>query len=107
MHRSREGDALKTKLQVEIFGHRYTLRGDADEAYAKELAAYVDQKMTEMAGHTRGITPAKLAILAAINIAHELFEARSRQKERDAIIGGKTRDIIESIEEQFEEFKLE
>lgn len=49
----------------------------------------------------------KLAILAAINIAHELFQLRSRQKERDAIIGGKTRDIIESIEEQFEEFKLD
>jgi len=98
---------VKNKLHVEIFGHRYTLRGDADEAYAKELAAYVDKKMTEMAVHAKGITPSKLAILAAINIAHELFQLRSRQKERDAIIGGKTRDIIESIEEQFEEFKLD
>lgn len=98
---------MKNKLHVEIFGHRYTLRGDADEAYAKELAAYVDKKMTEMAGHGKGINSSKLAILAAINIAHELFQLRSRQKERDALIGGKTRDIIESIEEQFEEFKLD
>ncbi len=98
---------MKNKLQVEIFGHRYTLRGDADEAYAQELAAYVDKKMSEMASHSRGTSPAKLAILAAINIAHELFQLRSRQKERDTLIGDKTRDIIESIEEQFEEFKLD
>ncbi len=98
---------MKNKLHVEIFGHRYTLRGDADDAYAKELAGYVDKKMTEMAGHAKGINSSKLAILAAINIAHELFQLRSRQKERDALIGGKTRDIIESIEEQFEEFKLD
>lgn len=98
---------MKNKLQVEIFGHRYTLRGDADEKYAKELAAYVDRKMTETASHAKGINASKLAILAAINIAHELFQLKRRQKEHDALIGGKTRDIIESIEEQFEEFKLE
>jgi cell division protein ZapA len=98
---------VKNKLQVEIFGHRYALKGDADEAYAKELASFVDQKMNEMAKHMKGIQLSKLAILAAINISHELFQTRTRQKERDAVIGGKTRDIIESIEEQFEEFKLE
>ena len=99
---------MKNKLQVEIFGHRYALRGDADEAYAKELASFVDQKMNEMAKQTKGgVQLSKLAILAAINIAHELFQTRTRQEERDAVIGGKTRDIIESIEEQFEEFKLE
>ncbi|MDC4222875.1 MAG: cell division protein ZapA [Candidatus Manganitrophus sp.] len=48
---------MKNKLHVEIFGHRYTLRGDADEAYAKELAGYVDKKMTEMADHAQGINP--------------------------------------------------
>ena len=92
---------------MEIYGHRYTLKGDADPAYAKELAALVDRKMNETAGHMRGAPLSKLAILAAINIAHELLQLKKHQKERDDFIGGKTRDIIESIEEQFEEFKLE
>lgn len=98
---------MKKKLEVEIFGRRYTLRGDADEAYAKELAAFVDQKMNEMAGHAKGIQLSKLAILTSINLAHELLQLRKQQKEQDAYISGKTRDIIESIEEQFEEFRLE
>jgi len=95
------------KLTVGIFGHQYTLKGEADETYARELAAFVDRKMNEMAGHTKGIQPAKLAILAAINISHELFQLKNRQKEKDTCIGRKTKDIIESIEEQFEELKLE
>ncbi|MFY9269464.1 MAG: cell division protein ZapA [Candidatus Manganitrophaceae bacterium] len=98
---------MKNKIHVEIFGQRYALRGDTDEAYARELAAYVDHKMNEMAGHAKGVTTSKLAVLAAINIAHEFFQVRAKQKEREALIGGKTRDIIESIEEQFEEFKLD
>ena len=98
---------MKKKLEVEIFGRRYTLRGDADEAYAKELASFVDHKMNEMAAHAKGIQLSKLAILTAINIAHELLELKKNQKEQDAYISGKTRDIIESIDEQFEEFRLE
>jgi cell division protein ZapA len=98
---------LGNKLQVEIFGHRYTLKGDSDEEYVRELASYVDQKMNEMAEHTPDNLLSKLAILTSINITHELFQLRSAQKERDEVIGGKTQDLIESIEEQFEAFKLE
>jgi len=98
---------LGNKLQVEIFGHQYTLKGDADEEYVRALASYVDEKMNEMAEHTPENLISKLAILTSINITHELFQLRLDQKARDAMIGGKTRDLIESIEEQFETFKLE
>lgn len=98
---------MTNKLQVEIYGRRYTLRGDADEGYAKELAALVDRKMNEVAGHAKGAQLSKLAILTAINLAHELLQLKKRQKEQDNFINVKTRDIIESIEEQFEAFKLE
>ncbi|HIE65779.1 MAG: cell division protein ZapA [Nitrospira sp.] len=98
---------MGNKLQVEIFGNKYTLRGDADEEYVKALASYVDEKMGEIAAHTPDNLLSKLAILTSINITHELFQLRSDQKERAAVIGGKTRDLIESIEEQFDAFKLE
>jgi len=95
------------RLTVEIFGHQYTLKGEADETYARELATFVDRKMNEMAGHTKGVHPTKLAILAAINISHELFQLKNRQQEKEASLGEKTKDIIASIEEEFEELKLE
>ncbi|MFQ5579044.1 MAG: cell division protein ZapA [Nitrospiria bacterium] len=98
---------MGNKLQVEIFGNKYTLKGDADKEYVMALASYVDEKMNEMAAHTPDNLLSKLAVLTSINIAHELFQLRSEQEARDAVIGGKTRDLIESIEEQFEAFKLD
>lgn len=99
---------MKDRLHVEIFGHRYTLTGESSDAdYVRSLAAYVDQKMNEVARQTQGMPQSKLAILAAINITHEFFQSKNRQQEHEAFLDGKTRDIIESIEEQFEEFKLE
>ncbi len=96
---------LKNRCQVEVFGRRYTLRSDADEAYAQELAAFVNQKMTELAGGTKTVDFSKVAVFAALNIAHEFFQATKQQKESEAMINRKTRDLIDSIEEQFEEFK--
>jgi cell division protein ZapA len=58
-------------VQVEIFGQTYKLRADEDEAYVEQLAAYVDEKMREMARQTRAVDSLKVAILAALNIADE------------------------------------
>ncbi len=99
---------LKNKHQVEIFGRQYTLRTDTDESYARELAFLVDQKMKELSINAKGgVDLEKLAIFTAINIAHELRQLKIEQEENQAVIDKKTRDIIDSIEEQFEEFRPE
>ena len=38
----------KNVVQVEIFGNSYTIRGDADQEYILEVAAYVDRKMRDV-----------------------------------------------------------
>lgn len=95
------------KVQVKIFGEVYTLRGEAEPKYANELAQYVDQKMQEISSKSPATHSSKVAILAAINIAHEYFQCHRKKKEQERAIGEKTKDIIEGIEEQFEEFRLE
>ena len=70
----------KTPVQVTIFGHSYTVRGEGDPAYVLEVAAYVDRKMREITGRLPGVPPSKLAILASLNIADELFKERARQQ---------------------------
>ncbi len=97
---------MSGNLQVEIFGNRYTLQGDADEAYVQSLASYVDQKMNDLASKTNGVSLSKLAVLTAINVSHELFQLRNQQKAQRAFVDGKTRDIIERIDEQFDELKF-
>jgi cell division protein ZapA len=98
---------LNDKVQVEIFGTSYTLSGSADPVYTRSLASYVDKKMIDLSGKGKGMPLAKLAVLTAINVAHELFQLQNQQKAQRSFVDGKTRDLIESIEEQFDELRLD
>jgi cell division protein ZapA len=63
-------------VSVEIQGARYAIRSDLDEQYIVRLASYVDAKM-QRAGHEVPTGESmKVAILAALNIADELFRSR-------------------------------
>ncbi len=88
------------KLHIEIFGRQYDLIGQSDQDYANQLAAYVDEKMREISEHSPGSPYSKLAILSAINIAHELFQLKNKQEEMNTNLNGITRTLIENIEEE-------
>jgi cell division protein ZapA len=86
--------------EIEIYGQRYALKGDADDAYLKRLAAYVDEQMRTLARGMKTATPTKLAVLTAINIAHQLFQAEQTRQDGDADIERRALTLVESIEEQ-------
>jgi cell division protein ZapA len=65
------------RVQVEIAGRTYTLKGGRDPQLVAELAAFVDRRMAEIGEQTTTADTARLAILAALNIADELFQTRA------------------------------
>ncbi len=65
-------------MRVEIFDQTYHIRGDVDEAYMEELARYVDEKLRAVAGSARSMDAHRLAVLAALNLADELYTERRR-----------------------------
>ena len=73
----------KNVVQVEIFGHSYTIRGEANQEYILEVAAYVDRKMREITEKLPVASLSKVAILASLNIADELFKERARRETED------------------------
>ncbi len=73
----------KNMVQVQIFGHSYTIRGEADQAYILSVAAYVDRKMREVTEKLPVESLSKVAILASLNIADELFKERSRREKQE------------------------
>ncbi len=89
---------MDTKLHIEIFGRQYTLRGQSDQSYADELVALVNKKMREISKHSPGSPFSKLAVLAAINIAHELVQAENETKVTQTALKGKTQEMIKNIE---------
>lgn len=69
-------DPASRIVPVEIHGQRYPIRSSLDPAYIAELAAYVDEKMRLASRETPGSDTLKVAVLAALNIADECFNAR-------------------------------
>ncbi|HXG92584.1 MAG TPA: cell division protein ZapA [Blastocatellia bacterium] len=67
--------------RVVIYNQAYSLRSDHDPEYIQDLAEYVDKRMNEIARATMTVDSLRVAILAALQIADELFLAR-REKER-------------------------
>lgn len=70
---------MSSVVTVEIAGQRYPIRSSLDERYVAELAAYVDQKMRTAALAAPSTDMLGLAVLVALNVADELFRARSEQ----------------------------
>jgi len=65
-----------TVIPVEIFGQRYPIRTELEREYVARLGAYVDQKLRAAAHTTPTGDSMRLAVLAALNIADELFRCR-------------------------------
>jgi len=63
-------------MRVNIFGAEYALKADNNQDYIAEIAAYVDSKMKEIQKSQTISSNLKLAILAALNIADELFQEK-------------------------------
>ena len=65
-------------VRVEIFDQAYNLRG-SDAEYIMKLAEYVDAKMRAVAEQTHTVDTARLAVLAALNIADEYHLVKRNQ----------------------------
>jgi len=63
-------------VTVEIYDQLYHLSGQNPE-HIRELAAYVDSKMRAVASHGKTADSLRVAVLAALNLADELSQARS------------------------------
>jgi cell division protein ZapA len=68
----------KNVVQVQIFGHNYTIRGEADQEYILGVAGDVERKMRDITDKLPVASLSKVAILASLNIADELFKERAR-----------------------------
>ncbi len=66
-------------IDVEIFGRTYTLLSEHDPTYARDIADYVDRRMTEVAEHQNLADTGKIAIMTALEIADEIMSCRDRR----------------------------
>jgi cell division protein ZapA len=77
-------------VSVEIRGLRYPIRSALDVEYVHGLATYVDEKMRAAAESAPSSGALRLAVLAALNIADELFRCQDTQQARRGALAERT-----------------
>jgi cell division protein ZapA len=80
-------------VTVEIQGQRYPIRSSLEPDYIAELARYVDEKVTTAAEATPSSDGLRLAMLAALNIADELFRCRDVNNNRDGVLAARAGEL--------------
>jgi cell division protein ZapA len=87
-----------SSVTVQIYGAEYRIRGDADPEYIQEIAHYVDRKMREVTDETALGSSLKVAILAALNIAGELFNERDDRNRLLARVQERAEQLTETLD---------
>jgi len=89
-------------VKVEIYDQSYNVHAEGNEEYLRKLAAYVDGKMRVVAETTRMVDSLRVAVLAALNIADELFAARERQQTLDGPLRQRVEKCVALVEKALE-----
>jgi cell division protein ZapA (FtsZ GTPase activity inhibitor) len=91
---------MKRNVAVQIAGQRYVLKADDDDEQVAELAKYVDARIREIQKATRAADTQALAVLAALQIAQELFAERRAGKDLRKRVRAKSEALLEYLERE-------
>lgn len=72
---------MKHAVKVTIVDEELTVRSELDPEYTRQVAAHVDAAIRRVLGSGQIVEHHKAAILAALAITDELFQARRQQQE--------------------------
>ena len=84
--------------EVEIYKDSYKIVNDASPKYTQSLAKYVDEKMKDISQTTSTVSSMKVAVLAALNIADELFKVKRELKTEKEVIEKETDSLYQLIQ---------
>ncbi len=90
----------KNAVKVTIVGEEYTVRSELDPEYTRQVAAHVDAAIRRVLQAGPMVESHKAAILAALAITDELFEARRNQQEMASRIAQMTESLARLLPPQ-------
>jgi cell division protein ZapA len=90
---------VSQSYKVVIYNQTYNLRSDHDEEYIQQLAAHVDRRMNEIASATMTVDSLRVAILAALQIADELYQSRREMKETEEEIAERSAKYADLLDQ--------
>ena len=88
----------KDSVTVSLAGHKFSIKSEHNEAHLEQLAAYVDRKVRELQRMSKSVGTQQLALLAAMNIADELFQAQDAQRQFRQRVARKSEHLLKVVD---------
>lgn len=90
---------LAEKTRIVIYNREYELDATGlTPLEASALANFVNEKMVEIANHTKIVDTSKLAVLAALNIADELFGLKESKSNVNGNFDKKIEELVNQLD---------
>lgn len=89
---------MSDTIKIEIFGQEYTFKSDVSEDHIRKIAQYVNEKIDDILSKGETTVRFNVAILAALNVAHDYFTLREDHKKLIESIEDRSKRLIKSIE---------
>ncbi len=89
----------KTSVTVRIAGEDHTIRAAAEPEYTRRCAELVDERIHQIRMQAGLIEGHKAAILAALSIADECFQAREELDAAREELAGRVDRLAERLED--------
>jgi len=85
-------------IRIDIFDQQYHVKGSLNAAYLEELARYVDGKMRSIATRSHNVDSLRVAVLAALNIADEYHQMKSKYEATTQQVEQKVGECNEALD---------
>ncbi len=92
-------DDKRESVTVRIAGEEHTIRSSAEPEYTERCAAYLDGRFRQIKKQVGVMEPHKVAILAALSITDELFQAQDTQE----LSGSQMADRVNALAARLED----
>ena len=93
----------RTSVTVRIAGEEHTIRANAEPAYTRRCAKLVDERIHEIRTKSGLIEGHKAAILAALSIADEFFQAQDELERTRKEVLSRTTNVTRRLEAELAE----
>lgn len=86
--------------EVEIYGELYKIVNNSLPEHTRSIAKYVDEKMKEISKTATTVSSVKVAVLAALNIADEMFKIKKDMNAEKELVAKETDKLYRLIHDK-------
>ncbi len=88
-------------VHVKIYDREYTLRTSGDADRLRFLCACLDKKMREAAAASGSVDTLRVAVLAALSLADELYRSQEALQKMDDTVGRRSLACVTMLDRFF------